>query len=629
MAGSSEGAAGVFAALLSGSIAMIPNANPKGQNSSGVGQASEKKQSTDSSEPSVQNPNEQGSKLGYANLVLPFLIQPMLQRDLPAGKEANSGNAVSQRTENSTIASSSLNLLSPASDEVSAQSGMTTQKAKGDNPKITELDNYRQVIADLLGALSGKIADTSQQGTPLGLGNTGTKDLSQNMVKIVQGWMTLADGANNGQVATGQSSVNPELNAKSSTLLTALNLILSPASKDAKTPQEVSTQSSEPSAVTAVQNQNTELDNYGQVIADLLGTLSGEITDTSPQRTSLGSGIAGTKDFSQDMVKIVQGWMTLADADVNNGQALTGQKEIQSLINVITAGQSSVNPELNAKASALLAAFYPIVSLGEKDTKTSQGGQQTLQAEGDRIDPISKGHLETFTSTSQPKGMENALDSAVTSNKETVMLGDSRQKSVEVGFQENKTPKNVQGVYEEIHKGDPPQPSALKDVQNPNLSAGLGVASNNVVANVGEGKTSVVPVWEQISTTLREQVLNRSQDLKQLGIQLHPADLGEIQIDMHWENGQVHLQVQASEAATGQLLQNHLADLRQALSNQGVNCGMLQMGQGGDRQQNSHGDGSRRPFQQNVLLNEDEELSSVILPLSPEQDGKNQINVTA
>jgi flagellar hook-length control protein FliK len=169
----------------------------------------------------------------------------------------------------------------------------------------------------------------------------------------------------------------------------------------------------------------------------------------------------------------------------------------------------------------------------------------------------------------------------------------------------------------------------VKDVQSPNSSAGIGIASNLVAANVAGGKTIAIPVYEQISAVFREQTMNKSQDLKQLDIQLHPADLGKIQIGMRWENGQVHLVVQASEAATGQLLQNQLSELRQNLMNQGVNCGSLQMGQGGERQQQSQGDESRRAFNQNTHSNENEDIITFINPLSLEQDGSNRINVTA
>jgi flagellar hook-length control protein FliK len=432
MTDSSENATASFAAMLSGSIKQNPDS--KGQYSAkvGLGPDIEKKQSTDDSVQSAQDSNGLGSLLAYGSFVLPLFTQPMYQGDLPAGKEANSGN----------------------DNEVTVQSGMTAQKTQGDNPGITELDKYRQVIGNLLGALSGEITNTSGKG------------ISSN----TESW--------------------------------------------------------------------------------------------------------GTKDLSQDIAKVVQGWSTLSDNEANSSQASTGQKEIQST-NVLTIAPSTIasstikplEKPLNEKDLTPLKALNPILNQEVEDAKMPQG---VLNKE------IHKGELTRSTELSVTKVVQNQSSSV-----------------------------GIEG------------------------GVGIGVPSNIVASNVAEGKTTAVPVWEQISTVLREHVINKSQDLKQLDIQLHPADLGKIQIDLRWENGQVHLQVQASQASTSQLLQDHLSDLRQALSNQGVNCGMLQMGQGGARQQSSHGDESRRTFNQNIHLDKDEDLSSDTTSLSMGLPGINRINLTA
>ena len=262
--------------------------------------------------------------------------------------------------------------------------------------------------------------------------------------------------------------------------------------------------------------------------------------------------------------------------------------------------------ELKAKVSTLLAALYPKLSQEVKDSKAPQSVNGTLDAEGGRIDPVTKGRSELQV----------------------------LQKSDIMGPQENKASKIFQGNFgEEVQKSDSMQSaevSGVKYAKNDNSSLGIGITNKQVVAtNIADGKTVVIPVWEQISTVVREQVIDRRQALKELEIQLHPADLGKIQIGMRWENGQVHLVVQASEAATGQLLQNQLSDLRQTLTNQGVNCGMLQMGQGGERQHNPQGDESQRMFNQNSNPNEGEDQTTVSNFLALGQDGINRINVTA
>jgi flagellar hook-length control protein FliK len=168
-----------------------------------------------------------------------------------------------------------------------------------------------------------------------------------------------------------------------------------------------------------------------------------------------------------------------------------------------------------------------------------------------------------------------------------------------------------------------------KGAINQNSNIGIGLANNILATNDVDGKSAAIPVFAQIATAFRGQVLNGHQAMKELDIQLHPAELGKIQIAMRWENGQVHMQVQASEAATGHLLQNQLSDLRHALTDQGINCGMLQMGQDREQQKNPHGDTSQSKLNQDSLPNEDENTIPVFNQLALGEDGLNLINVTA
>src|SRR5665648_673616 len=510
-------AAAGFAAMLSGS--MNSNVASKGQNSKDD-QGSEEIDSDVAPMPSEPNPNLQGSLLGYSNIALSNLFQSILQSDLPAGKEANSGNEVNQRAEGLATGSLSLTIApivsgnkfelamldssSLVSHGGSASTGMTAQEPQGVNPGTPELDKYRQVIGDLLVALSGEIKDPSLKGSRLNLEGFGTTELRQEMVKLVQGWRTATDDVvEEGQAASGQKKMqplldvlmaktsninsNPELKAKAATLLTALNPFL---------------------------------EQEGETLKD--------------------------------------------------GQAASGQKKMQPLLDVLMAKTSNINsnPELKAKAATLLAALNPFLKQEAETLKVPQG-----------INDVKK----------SLKG--NDLGQVATP-AEAELSGNKEIKS---------------------------QPSSVS----------VGVISNLVVANVAEGKTNALPVWEQISNVLREQVANKQLTVKELEIKLHPADLGKIQIGMRWENGQLHLVVQASEASTGQLLQNQLSNLRQNLTDQGVNCGMLQMGQGGERQQNPQGDASQRTFTQSSEPNEDENVFPVTNPLSLGQGESNRVNVMA
>ena len=102
---------------------------------------------------------------------------------------------------------------------------------------------------------------------------------------------------------------------------------------------------------------------------------------------------------------------------------------------------------------------------------------------------------------------------------------------------------------------------------------------------MAEGKNVAAPsVWEQVTNEMQRLFIAKRQEVKELEISLHPADLGKIKIALRWENGQVHLQCQASETTTAGILQQNFAQLRESLQSIGISCGMLQMGFGGQQQ---------------------------------------------
>ncbi|MGC7870306.1 flagellar hook-length control protein FliK [Desulfosporosinus sp. SYSU MS00001] len=517
-ADSSGNAASAFAQMLNGQIQRKSAADTKGQSSGASHDEQEKQNSQDSKHISENTSNEPGSVIGYANLASPFLAQLMLQDELPAGKEANSGNEASLGTGNSVTVNSStannsllegknlelalMNLLSQSSDEVSSQLGTTMVKSQGDSPANSELDNYKQAIADLLEKLSGEITDISGKSTA---SNSGTK------LKNVDAAFGQASQASSADLATNNSAQE------------VLGLLLSEVEKDA---------------------QNMLLPTKGDASAR-------------------GSGSDG------------------------NNNALDTKT---SLLAALSALLSEENEETN-----------DIVLPPKTDD-----GSATGYAKNNSVS-TAKAFLQTFLNSLLSNGDEDFKDSALLTKAKGIL--------------------NEELINETSTKSN--EPSEVKTMENQNPILNVGLTNNITAANVTDSKTAAIPVYQQISAAVSEQLMNKPQDLKQLDIKLQPADLGKIQIDLRWENGQVHLQVQASQAATGQLLQNQLPDLRQALANQGINCGMLQMGLGGDHKQNSQGQESTQSQQRSTSSAEDEDLASILNIPSLEEDGANKLNVTA
>ncbi|AFM42685.1 flagellar hook-length control protein [Desulfosporosinus acidiphilus SJ4] len=500
----SGSAAGSFTEVLNGQVQGKSGTDSKGQ-SSAASHTTQGKQTTENSDSSSQTTNGQGTMMGLDNLAFPFFAQLMLQNELPAGKEANSGDDVSQGVEksltvNSASASNSsllggktlelalLNLLSQSSDEVSSQLGKTVVKSQGNNPIISELDKYKQVIPDLLEKLSGEITDTSAMGTSINSGKSDSMSFSQTMAKIIQGWLE-------------------------------------------------------------VPNEGTNQKGIQTVV----------------EGSALGSGKSSS---DQDSASILQAALNslITEKDEEVKEPVLSAKVYDSM-----SGEDKNSPVLSAKA-------------------------------------FLKSALDSLLSSTD----EGLKDNAAAGLKDIAKVQDVLKQTL---------------VNEEGQKSS--VPSEEKDVQNLNPSLNMGLVNNTAAANITDVKTAATPVWQQIATVISGQVMNKPQDLKQLDIQLHPEDLGKIQIDLRWENGQLHLQVQASQGATGQLLQNQLPDLRQALLNQGINCGMLQMGLGGEGQKNPQGNGSSQTRQQNTNAAGDEDPIPALNIPSLEEDGISQINVTA
>jgi len=333
------------------------------------------------------------------------------------------------------------------------------------------------------------------------------------------------------------------------------------------------------------------------------------VTDNAGEETTtlVNSSAASrirTKDFHQELAKVVQGLMTLTEDD---------GEESSSLVKSTVANGAKTKTFDRELQQNVLQRLFGVE--GAQEAKVPQGVNETLN--------------------SQPKVIGIDLETIANASKDTAFSTKVQQKPEGTGFRESEFLKILQDTFkEEASKANftkSKEPIGTKDGQSQASSTGVGVVVANVVPiTFADGKIVAIPVWEQISTVVREQVINKQQALKELDIQLHPEDLGKIRIFLRWESGQVHLQVHPSEASTGQLLQNQLSELRQTLISQGVNCGSLQMGQSGAGQQQPQGDESNKTFHQsNTLSNEDEGLNPIPDLNSLGQDGINRINVTA
>ena len=356
----------------------------------------------------------------------------------------------------------------------------------------------------------------------------------------------------------------------------------------------------------------TELDK--DIIQQLLQKLSGQIkpsTDFAPGAkgifTELGpvSGQNQNRDWGQQLPggrpEIV---FEPKDATISASESLDGG----------TGRKSESLPQ----SQALTEGHVPEVALGNKPE--SQPGSQALGR------PVGQ-------AGSQPEIQpgSQALGRPV---NQTPSLPPQDGQAV------NKNP--VQAVAQEQVQDRQAQSSSdpSPDQANQVLSS-VKLNGSFSLGQVSPPKADTTPVWQQIASAMLGQLaLHDTADarrslIKQLEIQLHPAELGKIEIALHWDNGVLHLQVHAAEPGTGTMLQNHFADLRQSLTNAGITCGTLQMDLNSDgRRQPYPGwqqefSGRQRDEREPVMASVYTPGHSPVLGWEPSSLGSYRLNVTA
>lgn len=124
-------------------------------------------------------------------------------------------------------------------------------------------------------------------------------------------------------------------------------------------------------------------------------------------------------------------------------------------------------------------------------------------------------------------------------------------------------------------------------------AAGLGAAATvhhqpNVHATDAPPTTSPVdpmPVIEQLVEVL-EPLRVAPEGRSEVSLELRPAELGIVRVEVRVENGIVHLHMHADQDGTADLLRQSAPDLRAALEQAGLSAGSLAVGTGGADGQN-------------------------------------------
>ncbi|RNC29543.1 MAG: hypothetical protein AWM53_00541 [Candidatus Dichloromethanomonas elyunquensis] len=134
------------------------------------------------------------------------------------------------------------------------------------------------------------------------------------------------------------------------------------------------------------------------------------------------------------------------------------------------------------------------------------------------------------------------------------------------------TPSGQDDSGQETHSS---KHSEIQSVQ-PSATNPDGISAENKLNTTFKVPVEQGRVWEQVLDTLKKQEF-RNNEVKELSIRLQPAELGKVDVSLRLENGQLHLVMNASEQNTGAMLQNHIQELRNGLTQMGVACGNFEM----------------------------------------------------
>lgn len=394
-----------------------------------------------------------------------------------------------------------------------------------------------------------------------------------------------------------------------------------------------------------------------QTLAQLWQLLSGEVGNglTNDLANKLPNEGANSQEINILLAKLLgqQESSLSLQAGNNSGtsELVNSQRVIatllQELSGKITTGTQSPSTTQGAQlggsslANAPLAQEIPSVDLNNLQTVLSQlldAGQQKQESSGQP--PVATLSMLLAKGT-QPAGKDGAN---LANNTFEINTGKEIIQSILNNLQDSHSQaKDGETLFQGETKTNSALPSDTKANQadftaiQSSLAALQSSGPNTgKVEQVNQNlNNNPIPPWEQLAKAFKDAGLNAGNSVKSLEIQLQPEDLGKISVLLHWDNGQVNLQVQASESATAKMLQSHAGDLRQSLESMGVACGRFDMGMGnggqsGYRQEQAFSQYFVAPNRLPTELPEDRNVVYAQANTSPTvETGQHRINITA
>ena len=460
----------------------------------------------------------------------------------------------------------------------------------------------------------------------------------QGLLGILQGNEGFQEVFVQGLQGEGKQGVNSEQLKTLMTQLDALRNQALPANYSGILEDvQLSGMTEQPQGKTSPQS---ELDLYKNVISNLLKEMSGEMK-LKQQNQAEANPLAQQKS-------------ELAAQRYNSGLFITMDGEAQEPSVMVT--QAKTDTALMNTVPTDMTLTDTAKTTANTFVQVNQGTLLAALSGKSKSDPDGTGSDETELGENQVKpGAGNGPEGRPAKNPEILSLNQENSEDNMLLKQEAaKGTPSPHGVLEEklaegglvsakgtVAKGlqDNEQPiEANKGNKSslPDAAAGNLIHQAKDTAQV-QGKVtdrSDQPIWTQVARDIFDKAYLSRPQLRELTIQLHPAHLGAINIAMNWDEGQVHLRIVASDGGTGQLLQQNLSELRDSLTQLGIQCGQMEMGlgeqkEGAQEHQGREGSGHSQESGDDALESLNSEELERILSNDEVIPGASRINIKA
>lgn len=384
----------------------------------------------------------------------------------------------------------------------------------------------------------------------------------------------------------------------------------------------------------------SELDLYKNVISNLLKEMSGEMKLKQQNQ-------AETNPLAQQKSE-------LAAQRYNSGLFITMDGEAQEPSVMVT--QAKTDTALMNTVPTDMTLTDTAKTTANTFVQVNQGTLLAALSGKSKSDPDGTGSDETELGENQVKpGAGNGPEGRTAKNPEILSLNQENSEDNMLLKQEAaKSTASPHSVLEEKLAESgliPAKGTGTKGLQDneqpieankgnksslPDAAAGNLVHQAKDIAQV-QGKVadkSDQPIWSQVARDIFDKAYLARPQLRELTIQLHPAHLGAINIAMNWDEGQVHLRIVASDGGTGQLLQQNLSELRDSLTQLGIQCGQMEMGlgeqkEGAQEHQGREGSGHSQESGDDALESLNSEELERILSNDEVIPGASRINIKA